>query len=701
MQPLSRTPARAAAYLPGMRPLALLALLALAAPCAAAQPPAAPPQPAEPAEPQPGQPRTITLEQLPPQLRAGFRAELIRRRLPVLPTLVIVSSPADYLAALAAWSLEARFPILIDDGSVEAREGIARFARGFKPESIIRWSPPEDPARGALTPDRVKALTHTALARAWNFTPPDDAATLTPLIQHWVEKLGFFPVGIVAADANDPAWPAAAALAAGHGQPVCWLDIPPGLRVGPSGLFQATDIDPFDTHLQKFAEATNLPWRGFGDAIDAVSLCLNVPSRIQIPGAKPYDMMTLSYRIGRVGQPPGYTDARWASASQIFGNEAQSAYRAMCSLFLQPRTAWLFDGYENKEPFSQWDAARAASLFNKAEFQVTLSDSPKNSEGIWRALAARPVAAGVVMVNSSGEKDDFALQPGKLRTADTPFTTEPSIVYFVHSWSATLPADRPTIAARWLERGAYAYLGSAQEPFLQSFVPTPDVAGRLLSSIPWATATRYDEPVNQVPVWKLSCFGDPLLTLGPPATRLNADPPLAGGKSLADEVGPALKEHRFADATTTLALLARDEDAAKLAAALIAEQPAQFTPEVAAASLMPLFRTGRAEPLFKAFDTIAAEGKTKLDDSWKDAVWLAAYPLLGVKSDRLMLESLKNAVRPDNVERDLEELAYAWARATSKASALTMLDEAAARLQTADAKGRAAAVIEKFRAQWQ
>lgn len=629
-------------------------------------------------------------------MRAGIRTEVTRRKIPVIPTLVIVESPADYLAALNRWSIKARFPILIDDGSVEARENIARFARGFKPDAVVRWRTTEKAA--PLTPDRIKSLTYSAIASAWDFTPPDDSAGLTPLIQHWVEKLGLFPAGIVVADAGDPAWPAAAALAAGHGQPVCWLDIPPSQRVGPSGMFQSPEADAIDTAIQKFAESTNLPWRDFGDALDAVALCLNIPSRIQIPGAKPYDMLTLSYRIGRTGQPPAYAESRWASASQIFGGEARSAYQAMSALFLQPRTAWLFDGYQNEPPYNEWDAAKASTYFDQAKFEVTLTDSPKNSEGVWRSIAARPVAAGVVMVNSSGEKDDFVVQPGRLRTADTPFTTEPAIVYFVHSWSATLPADRNTIAARWLDRGAYAYFGSAQEPYLQSFVSTPDVAGRILSSIPWATATRFDQPISQVPVWKLSCFGDPLLTLGPPAPRSSDPLPLDGARPLADQVGPALKESRFADAITTLALLARDEDAAKLAAALITDKPDQFTPDVAAAALMPLFRTGRAEPLFRAFDT-AVNGGLPPHDAWKDAVWLAAYPRLGATTDRLMLESLKHAVRADNLERDLEEAAYCWARAASKPAALDMLEQVSAALPP-DAKARAAPILDRFRAQW-
>lgn len=697
--------------------------------------------------PQPDQaassaPNQRSIEQFPPQMRAGIRSELARRNLPVIPTLVLVSNTADYLNAIAGWSLKGRFPILIDDGSVESRENIAGFARGFKPTSVVRWSTPAPkPADAtqptttppALTPDHIKSLAHTAIARAWDFNATDDQ--LAPLLEHWTQKLGLIPAGIVVADPNDPAWPSAVALAAGHGQPICWMDLPMGYRVGPDGLFQVTELDPIDTNIQKFAESTNLPWRDFGDAIDAVALCLNIASRGQIPGAKPYDMFTVSYRIGRTGSPPAYTDSRWASTSQIFGNESTSAYRAMCSLFLQPRRAWLFDGYENKEPFSNWDCTKASQYFEEAKFDVFLTDEPKNSGNVWRTMASRPIPAGVVMVNSSGERDDFNLQPGKLRSADTPFTDEPAMVYFVHSWSATLPASRSTVAGRWLDHGAYAYFGSAQEPYLQSFVNTPNVTGRILSSIPWAVATRYDEAINQVPVWKLSCFGDPLLTLGPPAAKARIELPLEGAINIQDALAPALKDNRFAEAISTLALLSRDEDAAKLAAALIEQKPDQFTPEAAAASIMPLFRTARADLLFKAYD-VAITGRSlpppsptgeapsprggegsndatppgdtaarslaqrskpvPATDTWRDALWLAAYPVLYTKSDRLMLESLKNALRVDNFERDCDELATAWTRAYSKASAAAMLTEVVTAAPTPDLKTKARVVLQKY-----
>src|SRR5690606_22365810 len=119
-----------------------------------------------------------------------------------------------FLSAVEQWSLERRFPVLIDDGSDEAMENIARFVRAFEPESILRWAPEGGaPGAGMARRQRVEA----AVASAWGADSYDE------LPQRWSE-LGFAPPGAVVAAHNDPAWTAALALAAGRGQQIVWVD---------------------------------------------------------------------------------------------------------------------------------------------------------------------------------------------------------------------------------------------------------------------------------------------------------------------------------------------------------------------------------------------------------------------------------------------------------------------------------------------
>ncbi len=323
-----------------------------------------------------------------------------------------------------------------------------------------------------------------------------------------MKKLGLIPASIVVADPNDPALARRRRPRRGP-RTAHLLDGPPhGLPRRADGLFQVSELDPIDTHIQKFAESTNLPWRDFGDAIDAVASASTSP-RVPIPSAKPYDMFTITYRIGRTGSPPApptsllgllLTDL-WQRARLRLPRHA---------LFLQPRRAWLFDGYENQGALLQVGLHQASQYFNEAKFDVFLTDSPKNSANVWaRLLLPLPSRRRRQRSTRRRDRDDFNLQPGKLRSADDSFhrragdgLLRPLLVYYAPG----LPLHRRGPLARPRRSTP---TGSAQEPYLQSFVTTPNVTGRILSSIPWAIATRYDETINQVPVWKLSCFGDP------------------------------------------------------------------------------------------------------------------------------------------------------------------------------------------------
>ena len=89
-------------------------------------------------------------------------------------------------------------------------------------------------------------------------------------------------------------------------------------------------------------EQTGYQWRGRGDVIETVTVCANMPVRYKVDGK---DEAAVSDRIGRIGSGTDGRVGRWGWSGQIFGNASQSAYRAMCSLYLPVRKAWLFDGY--------------------------------------------------------------------------------------------------------------------------------------------------------------------------------------------------------------------------------------------------------------------------------------------------------------------------------------------------------------------
>ncbi len=647
------------------------------------------------------QERTIRLEDLIPQVRLGARVALVAQQLGVIDVLVIVPDAASYGAAVQRWSLGARFPILIDDGTARSREDVARFVRAFQPAKVLRWQAPEEEAaiwRDAAT--RRDGFDQAMLA-AWS--PPASAAddqddanaegnaeadeARGDLLAQW-RKLAFVPPGVVIASAEDPAWTAALALAAGRGQPVAWVDTPAG---GPSGEMPLDAADALNNVVAETSNQAKLSWRELGDAIDAVTVCLNCPGRVRVQDDRKY--LSLTDVLGR------QTDtldrrARWAWAGQVFGSESEAAYRAMCSLFLQPRRAWLFDGYGEDAPWNLWDMTATEAELKRAAFEVMLDDGARRGRRDWvlrtggraddqwpESESGMGVRAGVVAVNTHGQAYEFNLDPGKLRAEGAPFLHVPSAVYFVHSFSAARQGDRNTVAGRWMDRGAFAYCGSVDEPHLQGFMPTPLFARRLVSAVPFGVAGRMDDPHPYARVWKVHVIGDPLFTLHDVPARREAGPEQPGAEDVADTMRTALKERRFPEAMRQLVLLGRDEDAVRLARAIAAAGEdgdgamagARLTADVAEPALMSAFREGDLE-LFVTLGNLLADAG-RLDASGKDAAWHALRPALGtLRDDEILL--LKRSVRAEQAADDVIDLAGAIRSVQGREAAQNWLGEA-------------------------
>jgi len=485
----------------------------------------------------------------------------------------------------------------------------------------------------------------------------------------------------VAADAADPAWTAALALAAGRCEPIVWVATEGNVNAEMS----AERLAALAAAIEEGCEGTGLAWRGLGDVLDAVTLCLNSPVKVGLSG-KILATTDLLGRLPEEGSEAGspwsrVKGKRWAWCGQVFGTSSQAAYRAMCSLFIAPASAWVFDGYKDEQPWSRYDGTAAAGPLRAIRLDVALNDTPDNGERAWRLRSSPGVRAGLIAVNTHGGADEFNLEPGRCRPGDIPFLEVPAIVYFVHSYSAKVPGERMTVAGRWLERGVYAYLGSTDEPFLNAFVPTPAVMGRLASTMAWGAAVRYDDATE---AWKLATIGDPLITIGPAPVAAGSGLPLEGATDLDELLRAAASERRYEDAIAVMTLLGRDADAAKLAAALIRDDPAAFSAKVAMVSVMPLYRAGDAASIVKAFGMFARD---QADGPLKDALWQACYT--ASPRDEAMLGVLRANLRPDQAGRDAAELARPIAQLYGRETAAAMLTEARKASMTDDDRSRA------------
>lgn len=669
-------------------PIAPSITLAQPAPSSTPAPPPPPlPAPAPSAPPaDAAKPAALNLAAFPPPQRLGIRANFLQRQLGIIPTLVLVPDEGSYIAAIRGWSTgpkgATRYPVLIDDGSWSSQQQIMRFARAFKPKSIVRWQAPEAERRLPDDLDARKALIESAVAAAWGVHAP---APTTPaaLRAEW-KKFDFEPAGAVIAWPDDTAWPAALALAASRGQPIIWVK-PTHSDV--NGALDLSTMDALSGAVIAGLEDTGYAFRTLGDTIDALTICLNVPSKVWLGDASEAKYYATTDALGRPVKEPRRD--RWAYASQIFGDRPSSAYDAMCGLFLVPDSAWLFDGYDSTHPWVLWDMTRAAEpLRQKAGITVLLDDPEGGAGASIRELRDRAagvghtprvpgVDAGLISFNTMGNPDFFTLKPGNAKPADIPLLRRPAMVYFVHSFSFNQPVNLSTVAGVWLARGVYAYIGSVHEPTLGGFTPTPYLTGRMAEGAAWAAAPRE----NDSKVWKIAVFGDALITFGPQGPRLSAPLPLAQPVILADTLTPLLKDRKFAEALRLLALQGRDADAARLCLAIAKDSPANLTPDAALAAVSSCFFSGDAA----AFLTAATACLPALQDQQRvererlqpvrDMIWHALWPDLG-KLTPQQATLLTGALRPENLARDAQEGYSAIMRAQGEDAARAFLDKA-------------------------
>lgn len=679
-------------------------------------PPAAPP-----AEPSPSAPRHTAGQAatLPAPVALAMRVEGVRRLIPVTPVVVLVPDAETCVDALGAWSLRARddgtfdavrFPVLIDDGSWQAREHIARFVRAFRPDRVLRLASTRDrwPAEEAARRQRLFAV----MERAWGVPASAERSTTDPtaaLRAHW-RDVGFQPPGAVVTHLGDPAWPAALALAAAHGQVLALL--PRGaVPVDPSTPLTFEQLLELDRGLRYHLVGWGFPFDRLGDAVDAVTLVLSCSPRVNIAPADPLaprarepfrlppdrtEPLALTDLIGR--SLPDRADQRWAWASQLPGDAPRAVYAAMCALFLRPTSAAGFDGYEARPPWNTYAVAQALATFRDAGFTVHDWSGQARTPAEFRRAAAggmaqRPLAAPgagggveahVITINTSGMQSFFEVQGGQLLPCDVPLLRHPAIVNMVHSWSAVAPANRFTIAGRWFDRGAYAYIGSVHEPYLAAFLPTPLLAQRLLAPAVLSAAARNDAH----PPWRVAIFGDALLTIAPdrqplPRLALKPDqpPPIPGldaPADLGDELREALAQRRFNDAVALLHLLGRDRDLARLVGAVIAEArgpEVPLSPDAAAAGALGAYRAGDRDTMLRA----AVLARPALDQGrWADladAVWHTLDP--GWNSvNAEQAELLAACIRADMIEtfrRDVQELGGGVMRSLGRAPARELL----------------------------
>jgi len=195
--------------------------------------------------------------------QTGLRIANLRDKIPTIDRIVLVPDQATFLAAIEHWSLEGRWPILIED-----EQYTPMFIRRFHPDQVIRLPSVATPLPKGEEFSACKEL------QLWHGIQLGN--------HHRRGSALWRPPGVVVTRVDDPAWPAAIALATDRGQPLAFLDADFGSPMEPSILINGSFL------RRAFNRRWNRPvmlYESLGDDIDTVTHCpavgINIPKMLR------------------------------------------------------------------------------------------------------------------------------------------------------------------------------------------------------------------------------------------------------------------------------------------------------------------------------------------------------------------------------------------------------------------------------------
>ena len=246
------------------------AMVSIATADAAVDPPSAPAQP----------------QQIPFPLRFGVRSEMLARKQAVLNQVVLVPDGATYLDEIRQWTIDRRWPVLIEDDHFTPL-----FLQSFAPDRVFRRAS----VGAGPTGDALAAAIESAAAHAW---VPGAASMKEALAARGVPS-----IGVVLVDPADPAWPAALALAAGRGQVMARFA---GNWGAPNDQLDPDRTTALCDGVRDAVAATGLAWQGLSDEVDAVTICRSMAGK-----GTPGERVEFASPFGpaKRGEPIATTDA--------------------------------------------------------------------------------------------------------------------------------------------------------------------------------------------------------------------------------------------------------------------------------------------------------------------------------------------------------------------------------------------------------
>lgn len=571
---------------------------------------------------------------------------------PISKQVVLVPDAATFLDELSRWSTKARWPILYDDDMYAPM-----FIRAYEPLAVFRRS-----SIGSLPNDHEqrRALIDRAIANSWRMEHGFGTTA-----KEVFDERSFHPLGAVFTSLKDPAWPAAAVLAAARGQYLFYLE---GDLGKPGDVLSGPRTKALMDQIDAMLKSTGTPYTTVGDRLNFLTICRSMSARtdIDIGGELP-DHLPREILNG----PKAITDVlgrhadgtRFAFTGWILGGQRSSLYAAMCSFFLNRTSVWLGDSYEHESNPTAYAMAQTEAMFKYDGYTTTLHENLDLTT--FQDAVATGLDADQIYLNSGGNADFFDLGTSRASPYEVPILDRPAFLYLIHSWSMKRPDDPESIGGRWLRNGAYAVYGSSHEPLLSGFRPAYEVARRIVSNIPLGPSVRMWEGEAPLAVaWRINLFGDPMMLSGGPSKSKRSQTGINGhgAENLVEATQKALElalenpgDEQFAKAIKLMVLTNLDGLAMDLWHRAVKDKGAG--PASAKAALGSLFRRGDRDGFMLAWTMLAKP--TSRD---RDMLWSLMGPTLGPDTDAETARIMSAAIRPRYPAGDLHRLAPVLAR---------------------------------------
>ena len=416
-------------------------------------------------------------------LLIGSRVASHQRSVPIINQVVLVPNEAAYLNEISKWSIDGQWPVLFDS---EPRA--SQFIRKFKPKRILRAKAVE------RSNESIVLQYRKTVTSAWK-----GDGSIKDALANQNKK----PLGVVITNEQDSARTAAVALASAYGQPIKFI----GKWGDGNTILNAQETRALINRIDVALTETGYPYSELGDDIDAITVCMSLPSRCELASARE-NPIAISDVIGR-----DQNGKRFAWTGWIFGSKSDAAYMAMSSLFLDRTSYWFCNTYQNSGNWQLYGLGNIENMLPKVGLQGEVI------EGTLRGLQEADiggVTADVMFMNSKGNADFFDMMNNRASPAWIPILDTPSALMMIHSWSLKNPVERLTVGGTWLSRGVYAYIGSSHEPMLNAFIPPTEMMRRLMSGFPFLVAARWHEGQNMfAKPWRVNTIGDPLMLCPP------------------------------------------------------------------------------------------------------------------------------------------------------------------------------------------